>query len=253
MKYDGYTVGDRLFKQRQIGNGSLKGVVAESFMQASRIGALILANNSVARNDVAQQLETGVVSLLNMLERFDDVIRAERAPLCRFERNQQEVRGTEGRIGDERNVRRAVEQDVIVERRDFAQWIDQRRDQPRSVPLGGIGNVELFECEAAGNRIDATEVAGADEGLNLRIDGRIEKSFGTRPGDMLAQQRGRDIPLLVEIDHQAAFAPLLADPGDQPAEVRLADASFEIERRDDPGRSLGRCTHGGERSTKLAA
>lgn len=188
MKDDGNAVGHGLLEQSEIGNCGGKSIVAEFFSQAIRVRALVLSHQLEPRHDITKQLQLRVVALLNVTERFDDVVGSECPPLRRFERYQQKIRRTKRGVGDERNIRRAIEQNVIVQRRNFAQRIDQRIHQARTFPLRWIGDVELLQREAAGDRIDATEMASSNERLNLRIDGGIEEQFSPRTRQVFTEQ-----------------------------------------------------------------
>ena len=188
------------------------------------------------------------MSLLNVVERLDNVIRAER------DRTWQLPAGSAGspsrtrRVSDERNVGRAVEQNVIVERRDSRSGSTSDETSPEASHL--VGSVTL-NCSARSCREShpRSQVAAADERLHLRINGRIEEGFGCRGRMILSPSSVVEIlPLLVEIDDQAAFAALLADAGDQPAKVRFADAPLEIQRRNNSGRALSVFNHGAKRS-----
>ena len=50
--------------------------------------------------------------------------------------------------------------------------------------------------------------------------------------------------LLVEVHDKATVAAFLADGGDEPAKVSLADAALEIERSNHAGAAVGRGWHG---------
>ena len=69
---------------------------------------------------------------------------------------------------------------------------------------------------------------------------------------MVGEETLRDIGLLVEVHDEAALAAFLANRRDQPAEVRLADAALEVERRDDAGGTVSRSRHGWEVASAAA-
>ncbi len=60
-----------------------------------------------------------------MIECLPHVLCAEGSPVGGFQRHDEKVGRTQRRVRDQRNVRRAVEQDVVIKRGDFLQRIDQ--------------------------------------------------------------------------------------------------------------------------------
>ncbi len=87
------------------------------------------------------------------------------------------------------------------------------------------------------------KVRTTDQPVDLRFERRIEERVRTGTCCRVAEQRRRDVALLIEVEHEAALGAFLAHPSDQPAEVCLADAALEVERGDDRGRSLRRGRH----------
>ena len=70
----------------------------------------------------------------------------------------QKVRCTQRCVRDERDVRRAVEQNVVVERSGLSQGIDEREDKARRLLLARICDVVFLQRKAAGDDIDVEQV-----------------------------------------------------------------------------------------------
>ena len=125
MEIDGNAIGDRLLVGRKIGDDGVEGIVTKVFAELLQVGRLIFPHPLEAIHDKAEQLQVSVILLTDMLVGLEDVLCAECSPLSRFEWDHQEVRRTERRIRDKRNVGRTVEQDVIVESGKLAERIDE--------------------------------------------------------------------------------------------------------------------------------
>lgn len=74
------TVSYRLLKRGEIGDDSVKRKFTESLLQCREISLLIRAARPVSTDQVAHQLQTSVVSLLNKIDGFRDVLCAKCAP-----------------------------------------------------------------------------------------------------------------------------------------------------------------------------
>ena len=125
MKIDGDAIRHRLLVGGEIGNDGFKSIRAKVFLKLFQVRRLILSLPLETIHDEAEQLETGVVLIADVLIGLENVLRAERSPLSGFQGDHQEIRRTECRVGDQRDVSRAVQQDVIVERGQLAEWINQ--------------------------------------------------------------------------------------------------------------------------------
>ena len=115
MKYNWQAVGHRLLEVRQIGNDGVERIVPEMVAELPEIGGLILPALLEPRHDEAEKLQVGVILFADVVIRFEDVLRSQSPPLCSFQGNHEEVGRTQGRIRDERDVGRAVEQNEVVE------------------------------------------------------------------------------------------------------------------------------------------
>lgn len=117
--------------------------------------------------------------------------------------------------------------------------------QPGVLPGRGVGDVVSFEGKAAGNAVDVGKCGIANKCSHFRVGCGIEECVRAGIAHVRPEQRRRDIALLIEIKDEALFAPLLANPGNQPAEMRLAYPTLEIERSDDRRVAFLGCWHTG--------
>ena len=95
--------------------------------------------------------------------------------------------------------------------------------------MNGISEVEVFECETAGDHVEARESGLANQRGEIGINRRIKKRIRADTAVKVRKQTRRDVALLVEIEHEALAILLLANTSDQPASVRLPHSPFEVE------------------------
>lgn len=236
MKNDGNAVRDRLLIRSQIRDDRVKGTGAEVLAELAEVASLILSKLLEAGRDIAQQFELTIETAADVIIRLSDVLRAESSPVGRFQRHDQIVRRAERGVGYQRDVCRAVQQNVVIEPGCLFQWIDQRQMQTGGFPLFRIRQVKPLDGKITGNAVDVLEGGLLNHPPNVRLDRGIEECVCARSFPTAAQQRRRNIPLLVEIQNQAAFAAFLTHSGDQPAQVGFSHTPFQIERGDDAGR-----------------
>jgi len=98
------------------------------------------------------------------------------------------------------------------------------------VPLLLLCQVVASEMAGSRNQFD---VRVTDELLRIESCTRVEYELDTGRFGVVRQKALRDIGLLIQINDQTPLSSLLTDRGKQPAEMSLADAAFEIQRRDD--------------------
>ena len=116
--------------------------------------------------------------------------------------------------------------------------------EPLAFPLAGLRKVLAGEMSGDGNDVDVRVRGLPDKIARLGVVGGVEKPFDAGGLVVVGKEALRDIGLLVEVHDQAATATLLADGRNEPAKVRLADAAFQIERRNDAGAAVGGGGHG---------
>ena len=94
--------------------------------QLFAVAALERTGVLVPRNDVPQEVETSVVVRLDVADQFGHFVHPLCPPIGRFERHDHAVGGTQRRHAHERQARRAVDDDQVVEGTQRAEGIDQR-------------------------------------------------------------------------------------------------------------------------------
>ncbi len=143
--------------------------------------------------------------------------------------------GAERGEAHQRESRRAVDQHVVVERAQFADRLDKRQVEIRSLPLSLVRQIEASQCRARRENVDPRISRAANEEQGTLLSTRVEEPFHTGHGLRRIEEGTREIGLCVGVDHQHLEPAFLADRGEQPCGVRLADAALQIDDGDSRG------------------
>ena len=237
---------DGAFEPGKIGDGSLEDLVAEGLADLGQIGELKCAGSLELGDDVAQVLQPGIIVPLYPLDDGPDAGRATGAPVGRFQGNDDEIRCAEGGVAGQGHPRRTVQEDIVVVRQKSSDGVGKGGLEPLGFPLARLRKVQPGKMAGHGNHVDMRVRGLPDEIAGFGTVVRIEQPLDAGGLVVVRQEALGDIGLLVEIYDQAAVTTFLADGGDKPADVRLANASLEIERRDDVSLTRIRLRHAAE-------
>jgi hypothetical protein len=184
-----------------------------------------------------------------VLDRSRDLYDALCTPVCRLQRHDHEVAGTECRERHEREPRGTVEDDHVVEGTKCPDRIGERVLQIALLPHSLVGHVKAGEERIAGDDVDVRIRSAADQVTDIRIRGWIEQSLDARSVAAVAGKGVAEIALGIGINAQASQAPLFADRGQEPCRMRLANPTLQVEDGQDDrlSRAVGR--HAAQRTT----
>ena len=244
MKRDGNAIIDGSLELGEVRDGGLENLVAEGMAYLGHVGELERAGTLELRDNIAQELQSGVVVPPHPLDNGPDTGRAAGRPIGRFQRDDDEIRSTEGRVTGQRHPRRAVQQNVIVILPKLGNRVGQDGMKPLTFPLTGLREVLPGKVSRDRDNVDVRVFGVPDEIAGLGAIVWIKHPFDAAGFRVVGKETLRDVRLLVEIHDQAALAAFLANGRNEPAEVRLADAAFEVERSDNRRAPVGKGWHG---------
>jgi hypothetical protein len=116
--------------------------------------------------------------------------------------------------------------------------------EPQAFPLAGLRKIQAGKMTRHRDNVDIRMCRLSDQIAGLGIVTWLENPFDAGRFAMVRKKALGDIGLLIEIHDQATPATLLADGGDEPAEMRFADTALQVERRNHAGAAVGWSGHG---------
>ena len=106
--------------------------------------------------------------------------------------------------------------------------IDERQVQVGLLPLLLVREIEAGQGRRRRHNIEMRKRRVADERTHVQVTSGVEQHLDTGDAIGLREERTGEVALRVEVDEQNAFSSLLADRGEEPDGVRLADAPFKL-------------------------